>query len=175
MARGGSSAMVALLVVVAAALPLAAWQSRSPATGDAWLDQDVVYLITAQEREAFVRLVTAEERERFIEQFWERRDPSPGTAENEFRTEHYRRMAYATERFATSAQPGWRTERGRMYIVYGPPDEIEAHPNGDARTGSAPYEVWRYRHLEGLGDNLTVTFVDSARNGDYRPAPGRGR
>ena len=94
-----------------------------------WMDEDVVYIISDEERKAFKQLNTDEEREQFVEQFWLRRDPTPDTEENEFKEEHYRRIAYANEHFA-SGIPGWRTDRGRIYIQYGPPDEIEAHSSG---------------------------------------------
>ena len=94
-----------------------------------WMREDVRYILTSEERKAFVRLTTDEERENFIEQFWLRRDPTPDTQENEYREEHYRRIAYANERYA-SGIPGWRTDRGRIYITFGPPDEIESHPSG---------------------------------------------
>ena len=94
-----------------------------------WLEEEVPYIISDEERTAFLQLQTNEEREQFIEAFWQRRDPTPDTVENEFKEEHYRRIAYANERFA-SGIPGWRTDRGRIYIIWGPPDEIEAHPTG---------------------------------------------
>src|SRR5690348_14732933 len=94
-----------------------------------WLNEDVTYIITDEEKAAFKRLQTDEEREQFIEQFWLRRDPTPDTAENEFKEEHYRRIAYANERYA-SGIPGWKTDRGRIYITFGPPDENESHPSG---------------------------------------------
>ena len=118
-----------------------------------WLNEDVVYIITDEERAKFQKLTTDEERKKFIGQFWERRNPKPGaTGENEFLKEHYRRIAYANGRFRTvSGWPGWRTDRGHMYIVYGPPDKIESHANGGAQT-SYPFEVWTYNHLEGVGE-----------------------
>ena len=94
-----------------------------------WLNEDVAYIITDEERAAFKRLATDDEREEFVEQFWLRRDPSPDTTENEFKEEHYRRIAYANDRFS-SGIPGWKTDRGRMYIMYGPPDEITGQPAG---------------------------------------------
>ena len=94
-----------------------------------WLDEDVVYIISDEEKKAFHQLNTDEEREQFVEQFWLRRDPTPDTDENEFKEEHYRRIAYANEHYA-SGIPGWRTDRGRIYIQYGPPDEIESHASG---------------------------------------------
>jgi GWxTD domain-containing protein len=98
---------------------------------------------------------TDEERERFIEQFWLRRDPTPGTAENEFRDEHYRRMAYASDHFSSPAGvPGWKTDRGRIDITFGPPDEIDSHPGA-----TVPFEDWRYRHIEGIGNDVMIEFA----------------
>lgn len=131
-----------------------------------WVNEDAVYLIEPREREAFVRLQTDEERERFIEQFWQRRDRTPGTAKNEFKEEHYRRIGYAGERFGAGSKAGWKTDRGRIYIVYGPPDEIESHPSG--RAGGPPFEKWIYKVIEGIGERVMVEFVDASRDGDYR-------
>lgn len=117
-----------------------------------WLNEEVVYIITAEEKDAFTGLRSDKEREQFVEQFWLRRDPTPGTAENEFRTEHYRRIAYANDRFEAGI-PGWKTDRGRIYIMYGPPDEIESH----ARKGR---EAWRFRFIEGIGNNIDLVFQD---------------
>src|SRR5271157_4777062 len=130
-----------------------------------WLNEDVAYIITDRERAAFKSLTTDAEREHFIEQFWLQRDPTPGTVENEFKEEHYRRIAYANEHFASSI-PGWKTDRGRIYIVYGPPDEIESHPHGDASTPH-PYEQWRYRFIEGVSTNVIIEFVDSTGTREY--------
>ncbi len=142
-----------------------------------WLNEDVGYIITDEERAAFKRLNTDEEREQFIEQFWLRRDPSPDTAENEFKEEHYRRIAYANERFA-SGIPGWKTDRGRIYITFGPPDEIESHPSGGSyerpyeegggTTSTYPFEQWRYRWIEGVGSDIIIEFVDPTMTGEYR-------
>jgi len=130
-----------------------------------WLNEDVVYIITDEERKAFKALATDEEREKFVEQFWLRRDPTPGTPENEFRDEHYRRIAYANSRF-TASVPGWKTDRGRIYIQYGPPDEIESHPSGNEKQ-PYPFEQWRYRLIEGIGNNVIMEFDDTARTRDY--------
>ncbi|MBI4465989.1 MAG: GWxTD domain-containing protein, partial [Acidobacteria bacterium] len=142
-----------------------------------WLEEDVRYVITPEEKDAFLHLNSEEEREQFIEQFWLRRDPTPDTLENEFREEHYRRIAYANERFA-SGKPGWRTDRGRIYIAWGPPDEIESHPSGGAyarpleegggTTSTYPFETWRYRYLEGVGQEVILEFVDPTLSGEYR-------
>jgi GWxTD domain-containing protein len=130
-----------------------------------WLNEDAVYIVSAEERAEFMRLSTDQQRESFIGQFWLRRDPTPGTAANEFREEHYRRIAYANERF-TSKLPGWRTDRGRIYITFGPPDEVESHPRGVQ--GSYPFEVWRYRWIEGIGNKVELRFEDQGWNGEYR-------
>ncbi len=130
-----------------------------------WLNEEVVYIISDAERKAFKVLLTDQERAQFVEQFWLRRDPTPGTPENEFRDEHYRRIAYANSRFTVSI-PGWKTDRGRIYIQYGPPDEIESHPSGNAST-AVPFEQWLYKYIEGIGSNVIVEFVDPARTGEY--------
>lgn len=144
-----------------------------------WLDQDVPYIITKEERRAFMALQTDEERENFIENFWRRRDPNPDTEENEFREEYYERIAYANERF-TSGIPGWRTDRGRIYIAWGKPDSIESRPSGGAydrpsyegggTTTTYPFEIWFYRHLDGVGDGVEIEFVDPTGTGEYRIA-----
>jgi len=141
-----------------------------------WLDQDVAWIITDEERTAFKQLSNDEERENFIESFWQRRDPTPDTAENEFKEEHYRRIAYANEHFPAGI-PGWKTDRGRIYIVFGPADEIEAHPSGGTydrpieegggTTSTFPFENWRYRYLEGVGQEVEIEFVDTCMCGDY--------
>src|SRR5947207_1416635 len=142
-----------------------------------WLDEDVSYIITNEERSAFKALKTDEEREQFIEQFWLRRDPTPDTVDNEFKEEHYARIAYANERFA-SGIPGWKTDRGRIYIIWGKPDEIESHPSGGTidrpiedgggTTSTFPFEIWRYRYIEGIGNEVLLEFVDPSMSGEYR-------
>ena len=142
-----------------------------------WLQEDVAFILTPEEREAFLHLNSDEEREQFIEQFWLRRDPTPDSVENEFREEHYRRIAYANERFS-SGKPGWKTDRGRIYIAWGPPDEIESHPSGGAyyrpieegggSTSTYAFEIWRYRYLEGVGQEVVLEFVDPSMSGEYR-------
>jgi GWxTD domain-containing protein len=134
---------------------------------DEWLNEDVVYIIADKERAAFQKLTTNEERDKFIEQFWEQRNPNPGSATNKFKEGHYRRIAYANEHYASNTRAGWRTDRGHMYILYGPPDEVDSHPAGPPY----PFEEWRYRHVEGLGINVILTFIDPTGNGDYRLAP----
>src|SRR5579871_4075109 len=142
-----------------------------------WLNEDVTYIITDEERQAWKRLSTDDERQQFIEQFWLRRDPTPDTEENEFKEEHYRRIAYANERFA-SGIPGWKTDRGRIYIMYGPPDEIEDHSSGGSyqrpieegggETSTYPFQQWRYRYIEGIGNDVNIEFVDPTMTGEYR-------
>ena len=142
-----------------------------------WLNEDVTYIITDEERAAFKRLQTDEEREQFIEQFWLRRDPSPDSSENEFKEEHSRRIAYCNERYA-SGIPGWKTDRGRIYIAFGPPDENESHPSGGTyerpieegggTTSTFPFEKWRYRWIEGIGSDIIIEFVDPTMTGEYR-------
>jgi GWxTD domain-containing protein len=142
-----------------------------------WLQEDVGYIITDEERATFKRLSTDEERQQFIESFWMRRDPTPDTAENEYKEEHYRRIAYANERFA-SGIPGWKTDRGRIYITFGPPAEIESHPSGGTyerpyeegggTTSTYPFEKWRYRYIEGIGNDVNIEFVDTSMTGEYR-------
>ncbi len=141
-----------------------------------WLDEDVKWIITDEERSAFMQLSNDDERDQFIEQFWLRRDPTPDTPENEFKEEHYRRIAYANEHFAAGI-PGWRTDRGRIYIMYGPADEIESHPSGGfyerpieeggGSTSTYPFETWRYRYLEGVGQEIIIEFVDPCMCGEY--------
>src|SRR6201993_1458895 len=141
-----------------------------------WLSQDVVYIITPEEKAAFKQLSNDEERDQFIEQFWLRRDPTPDTPENEFKEEHYRRIAYANEHFAAGI-PGWKTDRGRIYIIWGQPDQIESHPTGGTynrpqeegggTTSTYPFETWRYRYLEGIGNEVILEFVDQCSCGEY--------
>jgi GWxTD domain-containing protein len=141
-----------------------------------WLNEDVVYIISPEERTAFLQLETNEEREQFIEQFWLRRSTNPDLPDNDFKEEHYRRIAYTNEHFA-SGIPGWKTDRGRMYIMWGPPDEIESHPTGGTydrpmeegggSTTTYPWETWRYRHMEGIGENVIWEFVDPTSSGEY--------
>ena len=151
-----------------------------------WLREDAVYIISDEEKAAFERLKTDEERQQFVNQFWARRDPNAGDPVGPFvsvqltpraegiKKEHYRRIAYANQHFRTvSGTPGWRTDRGHMYIVYGPPDEIDSHPKKADRAYGI--EMWRYRYVEGLGNNGAFTFIDRTGGGDYHLAPVTGR
>jgi len=141
-----------------------------------WLSEEVPYIITDQERAAFKKLSTDDEREAFIENFWERRNPNPESPENEFKEEYYRRIAYANEHYA-SGIPGWKTDRGRIYIMYGPADEVDSHPSGGSyerpesegggETSTYPFEQWRYRYIDGIGTNIILEFVDPTMTGEY--------
>ena len=141
-----------------------------------WANEDVRWIITDQEMKAFKSLSNDEERDAFIEQFWQRRNPDPESPENTFRDENYRRIAYSNEHFA-AGKPGWMTDRGHMYIAYGKPDSIDSHPSGGnydrpmeeggGSTSTFPFEVWHYRYLEGIGDNVDIEFVDTCMCGDY--------
>jgi GWxTD domain-containing protein len=141
-----------------------------------WVDEDVRWIITDQEMQAFKSLSNDEERDQFIENFWLRRNPNPDSPENEYREEHYARIAYANEHFA-AGKPGWRTDRGHIYISFGKPDNIDSHPSGGSydrpmdegggNTSTFPFEIWHYRYLEGIGDNIDIEFVDTCMCGDY--------
>ena len=141
-----------------------------------WVDEDVRWIITDQEMQAFKNLSNDEERDQFIENFWLRRNPNPDSPENEYREEHYQRIAYANEHFA-AGKPGWKTDRGHIYIAYGKPDSIDSHPSGGqydrpmeeggGSTSTFPFETWHYRYLEGIGDNIDIEFVDTCMCGDY--------
>jgi len=153
-----------------------AYKQEVSKTYKKWLDEDVRYIITDEERAAFKQLSNDEERDQFIEQFWLRRDPTPDTVENEYKEDHYRRIAYANEHFAAGVQ-GWRTDRGKIYIMYGPADEIDAHPSGGqyirpqeeggGQTSTFPFETWRYRHLDNIGEQVEIEFVDTCMCGEY--------
>ncbi len=144
-----------------------------------WINKDVAYIITDDEQKAYKSLKTDEERENFIENFWRRRDPNPDTEENEFREEYFERIAYANEHYA-SGIPGWKTDRGRIYIAWGKPDGVESHPTGGSydrpsyegggSTTTYPFETWFYRHLDNVGDGIEIEFVDPTGTGEYRIA-----
>jgi len=142
-----------------------------------WL-ADVEPILSPEEIAAWKKLQTDEERERFIEDVWRRRDPDPDTEENEYREAYYERLAYANEHFS-SGIPGYKTDRGRIYLKYGKPDEIESHPAGGAyqressegggSTSTYPFERWWYRNLPGRSD-IDIEFVDPTGTGEYRIA-----
>jgi len=186
------SAVILMLAVIGA---LAAWQAQSPTPGAhaaaqskadryaLWLSQDVVYIIAERERAAFLSLKSDPERDHFIEQFWERRNPVPGSPDNAFKNEHYRRIGYVDMHFGWRNTAGWKTDRGRMYITFGPPDEIEAHLEGQPagaglQATNVPTEEWLYHSIKGVGTNVIMEFVDKERTGDFRmttdPNPEKG-
>ena len=193
--RTSSRSAIAVLALAFAVAPIAAQPKKSgnqdpsekarnvkPELKKAykdWLDKDVAYIITDEERRAFKKLATDDEREHFIEEFWRRRDPDPDTDENEFREEYYERIAYANEHFA-SGIPGWKSDRGRIYIMYGKPDEKESHPSGGmynresyeggGSTSTYPFERWFYRYIAGVGSGIEIEFVDPTGSGEYRIA-----
>jgi GWxTD domain-containing protein len=144
-----------------------------------WLDKDVVYIITDEEKSVFKKLTTVEERDAFIEQFWARRDPTPRTPDNEFKEEHYRRIAYANENFKSGIE-GWETDRGRIYITFGPPTNKETYASGSlyerrpeeggATTSTWAFERWYYREIPGVGGGIELEFVDPTQTGEYRLA-----
>jgi len=148
-----------------------------------WLNQEVAYIISDDERKAFLTLSNDEERDSFIEAFWQRRNPNPDSPENEFREEHYRRIQYANDHFA-AGKPGWRTDRGHIYISFGKPDDIESHASGGTyqrpqdegggSTSTFPFEIWHYRYIEGIGENVNLEFVDTCQCGDYHFTIDRG-
>lgn len=172
-----------LLIPVLAATSLAVYSQSPPIAQEEardfyrkWLDEDVAYIITDEEREVFLNLTSPEEKESFIEQFWRRRDPDPDTAENEFREEHYRRIAYANDHFSVGL-PGWKSDRGRIYILHGPPDSREYHDQGEqyyrpmseggGNTTTYAWELWYYRNIPGVGSNLEIEFVDRTMTGHF--------
>ena len=167
-----------LTVLVPVVIPAHGEQEESEDYYAKWLKEDVVYIIAPEEKSVFESLTTSEEKDQFIELFWHRRDPDLRTAINEFKEEHYRRIVYANERF-TSGFPGWRTDRGRVYIIHGEPDRLESNPSGGTYdrpfsegggiTSVFPFEKWWYRHIEGLGE-VEVEFVDRSFSGEYRLA-----
>jgi GWxTD domain-containing protein len=149
-----------------------------------WLEKDVRWIISDDERKAFMQLSNEEEREKFIEAFWDRRNPNPDSEDNEFKDEHYRRIEYANEHFA-AGKPGWMTDRGRIYIVFGPADEVESHPSGGSyqrpmeegggETSTYPFEDWRYRHIDGIGEEVIIEFVDDCMCGAYEMTMDRSK
>jgi GWxTD domain-containing protein len=141
-----------------------------------WLDEDVVYVISDEERKGFLQLQTNEEREQYIEAFWQRRNPDQDSPINAFKEEHYRRIAYSNEHFGSGMQ-GWRTDRGRMYIMWGPPTSKESHTHGDnydrplaeggGSTKTYAWEAWNYNYVEGLGQDVTLEFVDTTGTNEF--------
>jgi GWxTD domain-containing protein len=124
-----------------------------------WVDGDVAYIITPEEKRAFLLLKTDAEREIFIEQFWRARDSQPAGNQNAYRAEHYRRIAYANQNFGSGDVPGWKTARGHVYIILGQPDEVRNTSAG---------EVWFYRHAPGFGTNVEIEFTRDVNPDGFR-------
>ena len=170
--RNGYNFWSALAIIILG-LPWLSAGAQSQDRYKKWLDQDVGWIITAQQRADFLGLSSDDQREQFIVDFWEQRNPTPGSPQNPFKMEHYRRIAYSDVHFA-SKMPGWKTDRGRIYIFYGTPDSIDSHSSGayqlanGGRASTDPFEVWYYKSIEGVGRNVTVRFVDTCHCGDYR-------
>ncbi|HXE30344.1 MAG TPA: GWxTD domain-containing protein [Terriglobales bacterium] len=141
-----------------------------------WLNEDVAYIITPEERQAFLQLSNEDEREAFIESFWQRRNPDPESTFNQYKEDYYQRFAYANQHFAAGV-PGWKTDRGRIYITWGPPDERDNHDAGGAydrpieegggSTSTYPFEDWTYNYLEGIGSDIHLEFVDTCQCGEF--------
>lgn len=123
----------------------AAEEQNLPAMYRTWLDEDVRWIISPEERSAFLKMVNNEERDQFITQFWSRRADVSVGGEQDFKAKYYGRIAYANQHFAGD-MPGWQTDRGRIFILYGRPDSIDSHPS--ATSTSKPYEVWHYRVIQ---------------------------
>jgi len=153
-----------------------AGDSPSPLAGPyrAWLDEDVSWIISPDERSAYAALQTNPQRLQFINSFWDRRNPDPSGSENKFKEEHYRRLAYANQHFA-SVRPGWMSGRGHVYIVCGKPDSIDAHPSG-AGGEATSYEVWHYNAARSAASpqaaaqaqSIDFKFIDTCHCGDYK-------
>jgi GWxTD domain-containing protein len=143
-----------------------------------WIN-DVDPILTQAEREAWKKLETDDERDKFIEDVWHSRDPDPDTEENEFKQEFYERVAYANEHFS-SGKPGRLTDRGRIYIKFGKPDEVESHPagglyerpsyEGGGSTSTYPFEKWFYRYIPNVRSGIELEFIDPTGSGEYRLA-----
>ncbi len=133
-----------------------------------WLEQEVVYIITPAEKEIFLKLKTDRERDLFIEAFWKHRDPIPETEENEFKIEHYKRIDYVNRYFGReAAKPGWMTDRGRMYIILGPPNDIQ-HIDGKSEIYNC--EIWFYQGKQDLGlpPGFNLLFFQERGTGEMR-------
>ncbi len=176
-----------LLALLGLTMAAAAQQEEKEDPFKKWLEEDVAYIISAEEKDVFRNLTTEDEKLVFIEQFWRSRDPDPRTEENEFRSEHFRRIAYANDKFA-AGKPGWKTDRGMIYIKFGPPHRRQTNPMGgrvfrsqrelissdrerpkDAMT-ALPYEVWEYRYIDGIGSEVTFEFVSKDGTAAYKLA-----
>jgi GWxTD domain-containing protein len=181
--RPRQNLMVGLLLA-SVAVPFGSVRAQNPTPAPRWMQdpaikeeykkllrEDVAWIITNEERASFRTLSADKQRDEFVVAFWERRNPTPGATENKFKEEHYRRLAYANTHFAAGV-PGWKTDRGRIYIVYGPPNTIDSHPKGGVigdppDRGDFAYEDWHYSYIDGLGKDVTIEFVDTCNCGEY--------
>jgi GWxTD domain-containing protein len=159
----------------------ASWSKSSGvavAIFQSWLDEDVAYIISPAERLLASKLTSDQERAQFSEFFWQLRDPTPDTPENEFKQEHYRRIAYSNVNFGNTS-PGWKTDRGRIYIIWGKPDKINPDPDcievskateyvSGGSPGCPAHEVWHYNYIEAVGNNQELVFLDVSNSGDYK-------
>ncbi|MCX6567918.1 MAG: GWxTD domain-containing protein [Candidatus Aminicenantes bacterium] len=161
---------LSIIILLFLAVPLGILgQSKTalPERYKKWLDEEVVYIITAHERDVFLHLQTDKERDIFVEAFWKHRDPEPGTPRNEFEEEHYRRLNFANSTYGRSTPlPGWKTDRGRIHILLGPPRNIEQYTNVN---GVYPVEIWFYLGDTDLGlpTGFNVIFFKRDGIGDY--------
>lgn len=149
------------------ALPQSKSEAKIPEYHRQWLEEEVIYIITPKERSVFQKLQTDKEREMFIEAFWKKRDPTPGTPRNEFREEHYRKITYANEYFGRGTpRPGWKTDQGRIYIILGPPQNIEDHSDIN---GVYPVQIWSYNGDPdfGLPTSFNIIFFKKHGLGEY--------
>jgi len=137
-----------------------------PTPWDKWLNEDVVYIVADEERQAFEQLKTDQDRERFVDEFWRIRNPMPAAAENAYKNEHYRRIAFANDHFSVAGIPGWKTDRGHLYITLGPPEHID-HLGPRDPPANYPSDVWHYRYIDGFGSYIAIEFIDVARDGGY--------
>jgi len=156
MKRFVPSLVILGVVLVTTTLAQTPAEREFAGTYQRWIDEDVVYIATPDERARFLALTDNAARDSFIVQFWEKRNPNPGNPENTFKEEHYRRIAYSNAHFAAGV-PGWKTDRGCVYIVNGPPDEIQS-----TVTPPHPSQVWKYK------SGKQFRFVDECDCGQYR-------
>jgi GWxTD domain-containing protein len=148
---------------------------RLAASARNWLAEDAIYIITPEERCAFLRVETDEERNQFIEQFWYRRASDPISLDYDFKAEHYRRIVFANEKYGGHLA-GWKTDRGRVYVPFGLPDSLDVYANRGAtdtppskgsQTDLHPAEKWHYKYVQGLGENVQFEFEYKASYKDY--------
>ncbi len=133
-----------------------------------WLEEEVVYIISPVEKDVFLKLRSNREQDLFIKAFWKQRDPTPSTDENEFKEEHYRRIEHANRYFGKGIpKPGWKTDRGRIYIILGEPGDVQTF---DAKIDIYPVETWFYQNMEdrGLPPAFQLMFFQDKGHGEYK-------